>query len=48
VKMAQRRSQTLFCVFLPFIPLLSRGGDICVIPTRLKVLWSVLRILIFY
>ena len=48
VKMAQRRSQTLFCVFLPFIPLLSRGGDICVIPTRLKVLWSVLLILIFY
>ena len=48
VKMAQGRSQTLFCVFLPFIPLLSRGGDICVIPTRLKVLWSVLLILIFY
>ena len=29
VKMAQGRSQTLFCVFLSFIPLLSRCGDIC-------------------
>ena len=29
VKMAQGRSQTLFCVFLPFIPLLSRPSQVC-------------------
>ena len=29
VKMAQGRSQTLFCVFLSFIPLLSRPSQVC-------------------